>query len=226
MTKPVALFALAWALFVLAVSAPAALAAALPETLARRPWLDHAVTKTVLVALAFALMAASRRPLADHGFRRASDPRWLRSAMRGGLLGAVTTAALILAPTEGMTWIRDLGVGGIVLWIWLHSTVTEEVFVRGWFQSAIPGPRATLWSAALFGSMHLLILRQGADWITVGIIVPATTLLGLLCAQDRERSGSLGPPIITHCAFNVGGFLAGVAITIAVAVATGKPPAP
>ena len=44
-------------------------------------------------------------------------------------------------------------------------------------------------------------------------------------ALDCQRSGSLGPPIATHVAFNVGGLVGGVVVTLVTLVSTGYVPA-
>lgn len=231
-------FALAWALFALATLSPRIVAGfGSGPALLEQPWFTHFVGKSTLAILALAAMAAAGGPWRDWGFRAPANPRWRFSALRGCLLGAAATILLIVSPAQGMTWIRDLGLPGIVLWIWLHSSFTEELFVRGWFQHFVrPASRRPLefgsWSLSpevvlsgvLFGSMHLTVLSWGADWWTVAIIVPATTLLGLCAAEDRARSGSLAPAVLSHVAFNLGGFLAGVAAAIAYVVATGQKP--
>ncbi len=240
LTSPVAAFALAWALFVLAALSPRMLTPlGLAPLLVEHAWLSHAIVKTVLVLLAFAAMFRAGGSWSHWGFRAATEPRWRRSILRGGALGAVATVVIILSPAAGMTWIAELGVPGIVLWIWLHSSVTEEIFVRGWFQGFVRPARGepirlgafalspeVLLSGLLFGSMHLWIVSQGADLWTVAIIVAATTMLGIFAAEDRERTGSLGPAVATHVAFNVGGFAAGVVTTLAMFAITGQRPIP
>lgn len=74
-------------------------------------------------------------------------------------------------------------------------------------------------------SLHLTLLAKGCDLWTVAILVAATTVLGIYAALDRHRSGSLGPPLATHVAFNVGGVLGGVLVALAALLATGQPPA-
>lgn len=217
--QPAAAFAVAWALFAAASAAPLLVPGG-----AHAAWTEHAAVKTTLVVLAAAAMMLSSGSWSEWGFRRAVAPEWRRSILRGAGLGAATTALLILSPARGMTWIADLGLPGIAAWIWLHSSVTEEIFVRGWFQRFVDSDHRAALSAALFGSMHLMILKHRPDLWTVAIIVAATTALGFLTARDRERTGSLGPPIATHIAFNVGGFVAGVAFAAALFLTTGQNP--
>jgi membrane protease YdiL (CAAX protease family) len=170
----------------------------------------------------------------DYGFRApVRKTSWWRVIGVGGLLGALATAAILLTPAHGMTFLRSFGFLGFVLSIWLYSSVTEEIFVRGWFQTvADRGQRlslagrsvggSVLASALLFGALHLSLLWKGSDALTVVIIVAATTLLGLAAARFREQYQSVVPSVVTHIAFNVGGFVAGVVINIVSMVATGK----
>lgn len=230
--RPLAAFALAWGAFLVAT-----LCSRLPAVVEGPAWATHFVGKSVLALSAFVGMAIGGGPWHRWGFRAAASPRWGRAIFRGALLGAAATILLIVSPARGMPWLRELGLPGIVLWIWIHSSLTEELFVRGWFQGFVRPESAepvrlgrwtlvpeAVWSGALFGSMHLMILAWGADWWTVGMIVPATTLLGLFAAEERALSGSLAPAVVTHVAFNVGGFLAGVVAAIAFFAATGEKP--
>ena len=104
--------------------------------------------------------------------------------------------------------------GAMVLWVWIVSSVSEEVFCRGWFQTSTMSDtsRATLLallpSAILFGSLHLLLVSADVDVASVVVVVIATTLLGLLAAA-RATSASLYPAIAAHVAFNVGGAAGG-----------------
>ena len=81
-----------------------------------------------------------------------------------------------------------------------------------------------LWSAALFGAMHLPLLFADIEIAAVVVILLSVTALGYICAMARARTGSLRPAILAHMMFNVGGFLAGVIYTIAYRVVTGHLP--
>jgi membrane protease YdiL (CAAX protease family) len=121
-----------------------------------------------------------------------------------------------------------------VLWVWIVSSVVEEIFCRGWFQSLAAGldagdPRAAraavIWSTALFGSLHFVLLAGGIDLGTFAVILVSVTTLGYVCALARARSGSLVPAITAHVAFNVGGgFVGGLLYAIVYRIATGRLP--
>ncbi|HZL89537.1 MAG TPA: CPBP family intramembrane glutamic endopeptidase, partial [Pirellulaceae bacterium] len=118
------------------------------------------------------------------------------------------------------------GLLGIVLWIWIISSIVEELFCRAWFQTVV-GERtraAVLWSAALFGAMHLPLLLADVGIGAVVVILLSVTALGYVCATARARTGSLRPAVAAHVMFNIGGFLAGVVYTIAYRVVTGRLP--
>jgi membrane protease YdiL (CAAX protease family) len=224
--------ALAVALFVAAVLAPRLLGLTpFAAVMATYTWIPHFVVKTSLVGLGLAMMLVSGGTLSDWGFRKpfTIDPG---SIALGALLGALATISILLTPAKGLPWlVRDLGLTGIVIWIWFYSSVTEEIFVRGWFQGALardtPLTRRArvVWSGVFFGGMHLTLLLTGADWMTVAILLAATTLLGLVTARSRERSGSLLPPILAHIAFNVASAVAGVVTAIVIYATTGRLPA-
>ena len=52
------------------------------------------------------------------------------------------------------------------------------------------------------------------DSRTAATIVIATTLLGLVCAWSRERTGSLAGPVLAHFAFNACSVIGGIAVFI------------
>lgn len=202
----------------------------LGEITKEQRWFSHFLSKTILAAISCALIFVSRRPLREWGFARPSNNN-VRSYAAAIVLGMLASATIVVSPARGMTWLsRDLGgFAGIVLWIWIYSSVTEELFVRGWFQSALewgslPPRLRVVISGLFFGAMHLSLFATDTDALTIAVIVPATTLLGFIAAATRERSGSLVPPILAHIGFNVGSALGGVLATVAIYAITGKPP--
>jgi membrane protease YdiL (CAAX protease family) len=229
--NPLAAFGLA-----LGVYAAAFLAArVLPEPVtARYPWARQAVAQGLMAAVALGAMAASRRPWAEFGFRRPAPARG-HFLLWGLALGAASTGVILALGLRGMRErLAAYGLPGIVLWIWVISSVVEELFCRGWFQTLAGGGEgdahgertraAVPWSAALFGAMHLPLLFGGAEFAASVVIVLSVTALGYVCATARARTGSLRPAIAAHVMFNVGGFLGGVIYSIAYRVATGHMP--
>ena len=227
-------FAAAWGMFLLASAAPRLLGVVgLRPWLDSVPWLAHFIVKTVLLALALAAMASDRRGWREFGFRR-SRPWRKRLLWAGPGLGLLASLVILATPARGMSvMFEGFGFVALVLSVWIYSSVTEEIFTRGWYQGVLtrPGdgaapPQSAIIasSAILFGSMHLSLLWVGADLWTVAIVVVATTLLGWAAAVARQRSGSLMPAILVHVLFNVGGFVAGVLYAIATIARTGKPP--
>jgi membrane protease YdiL (CAAX protease family) len=183
------------------------------------PWLPQVLTKLIMLIEAFALMFISRRKLSEYGFRRGTG-RSGRLILAGLGLGATATAFILIAGLPGLRpMMQRFTFLQIVITIWIWSSVVEEIFVRGWLQTAIArqgaSPRAqVLLSGAFFGALHLSLLRIGIDPASVATIVIATFLLGLVCATLRQRTGSLIAPILAHVAFNAGGVIGGIIGTI------------
>ncbi len=231
--NPLAAFGLALGVIVATLLA----AMALPKSVTTHyPWARQAVAQGLMAAVALGAIAVSRRPWAEFGFRRPA-PAQGHFILWGLLLGAASAGVILALGLRGMrARLAAYGLPGIVLWIWVISSLVEELFCRGWFQtlagdgeSDSKGERARAavpWSAALFGTMHLPLLFADVEIAAVVVILLSVTALGYVCATARARTGSLRPAIAAHVMFNVGAFLAGVIYTIAYRVATGHfPPA-
>jgi membrane protease YdiL (CAAX protease family) len=230
--NPLAAFGLALAVCVATFLA----SRVLPESVTKQyPWGRQAVSQGLMAAFALGAMAVSRRPFAEFGFRRPAPAKGYFK-LCGLALGAASTGMILALGLRGMRErLEAYGFVGIVLWIWVISSIVEELFCRGWFQTLLAGadesdshgPRtraAIVWSAALFGAMHLPLLFAGVDIVSVAVVVLSVTALGYVCATARARTGSLRPAIAAHMMFNVGGVLAGVIYAIAYRVATGHLP--
>lgn len=185
--------------------------------------------KTAMLVVAAGLILATARPRRVWGF--AAPRSWLGGTLLpvavGGMLGAATSAVIIglgLPPMEGM---REMGLLRIIAIVWFGSTISEEVFVRGlvqgWMQPSDDGNAGStsriLASGLLFGAFHVSLFYTGNDTRTAATIVTATTLLGLVCAWSRERSGSLVGPLLSHFAFNACGIIGGILVIVLMKVA-------
>jgi membrane protease YdiL (CAAX protease family) len=205
---------LAVVLFIIAAAAPHVLQLKSPL------WLPQVLTKLIMLVEALVLMLASRRPWPEFGFRRA-EGRSGRAILGAFALGAAATVCILALGLEGLQKVmKGYTFPQIVLCVWIWSSLVEEIFVRGWVQSTIARQGASprlqvLLSAALFGSMHLGLLRVGVEAASVAAIVTSTFLLGLICATLRQRTNSLFPAIYAHIAFNVGGLFGGIVTVIA-----------
>jgi membrane protease YdiL (CAAX protease family) len=192
-------------------------------------WRAMAIQQTVvlvLTLLAAALEGFSARQL---GFTRPARDVWGSSLGGGLVLGALATLTILISGARGLRpQLGDWSFAAIVVWIWMFSSVTEEILCRGWFHAStdIRGADvlSLLSSAMLFGGLHLALLLSGVDRFSVLVVFTATTLLGLLAAWARVASGSLYPAFAAHLAFNVGGALAGIGYAVLCRIATGQPP--
>ena len=172
----------------------------------------HAGLKLALVALSLAVWAAMRRSFRSMGFAR-SRPigrgawRWYALAALG--MGGATIAMILSDARHPLT--AGTSFPQIILSVWVLSSVSEEIFVRGLLQSSMAGadgldlgsPLVVAASALAFSAMHLSLIWSGAGWLGGGPIVLATFVVGWSAAELRARTGSLLHPILVHVFGNV-----------------------
>ncbi len=105
-----------------------------------------------------------------------------------------------------------------VFWIGAFCPVAEELFFRGWFQTAVKralgnAPKQIIViSATVFALMHIFWIVRGAPASTTCVVVLAAFVTGLFFARSREQSGSILPPILLHSLYNLTGVLIGVGL--------------
>ncbi|MBN2433582.1 MAG: CPBP family intramembrane metalloprotease [Acidobacteria bacterium] len=189
-----------------------------------------------LVLALGAIALLGKRDFAGYGFRKAV-PGTARSMILPGVaalaLGAAATALMVLNGGQGNPVARQLNFPQIVLFVWIFSSIIEEIFTRGFIQGNLASlsdvrisrlPLPVLISALFFCSMHLSLLLAGLDLVSLLIILAFTFGVGLLAGWQRYASGSLWPAVGIHFLANVGGMIGGIIVAIITVIVTGKPP--
>ena len=206
--KVVIAFAIAWMIFLDSGSLAKQIPGGFPV------WMGQVITKGMM--LLFSLAAIRFLGPFDFragGFRWPDNTKWREVILPGLGLGAAATIAVRMSHSEGLApMLKGYPLMAIVLVIWFGSSISEEIFARGWFQSYIASSTAyaTQLSALLFATLHLRLLGVGVEPRAVAILFVGTLLLGLLAGRFREESKSLLPAIAVHICFNVGGLLGGI----------------
>ncbi len=198
--------------------------------------LSQVVFKTVLIVVALLGWKLMGRPLGDMGWRRADW--WNRSYLIWFLLTAVSMTAgsfvnVFLGARHPLA--SQMSFLQIVLAIWVLSSFSEEVYVRGLIQSWVadrddatglssPFGPTIVSSALLFASMHVPLM-----WSPVGptgglVIVLSTLGVGFACAVLRAQSRSLWPAILCHVAGNVAGLPGGIFAIVLYRLVHGRMP--
>jgi membrane protease YdiL (CAAX protease family) len=198
--------------------------------------LSQVVLKTALVLVALFGWKLLGRSASEMGWRRADW--WNRSYLVWFLIAAVS----MMAAAGVMVFLRvrhplaaQMSLLQIVLAIWLLSSFSEEVYVRGLVQSWVADRDDTngknsafepsiVSSALLFGSMHVPLI-----WSPIGVkgglvIVLATLGVGFGCAALRARTGSLWPAIACHVFGNVASVPGGIVGVILYRLVFGRLP--
>lgn len=185
------------------------------------PAVSQVLVKALLIGAAMLLIRLEGGKLPDYGFVKPVNAKWWKILAPGLLLGALSSFGALAFGFDGMRKI----VSGYPLWqlllaVFFWSSLSEEIFCRGWFQrESIPQ------SAALFGLLHTSLFFAGVDAPSVLWIVASTTALGWVCAQVRAEYGSWIPAFVRHAAFNFGGPIGGIVYTIGYRLITGHMPA-
>jgi membrane protease YdiL (CAAX protease family) len=172
----------------------------------------------------------------EMGWRRADW--WNRSYLLWFALGAASmmagsVAAILLGVRHPLA--AQMSFVQIVAVIWVVSSFSEEVYVRGLVQSWVAGrddgdlissdTRPSIVSSALlFAAMHASLM-----WSPMGVkggltIVVSTLGLGWACAVLRARSRSLWPAIACHIVGNVAGVPGGILGVILFRLVHGRMP--
>jgi len=185
------------------------------------PAVSQVLLKALLIGATILLIRLEGGKPRDYGFVRPVNAKWWKILAPGLFLGALSSFGALAFGFDGM---RKL-VGAYPLWqlllaVFFWSSLSEEIFCRGWFQrESIPQ------SAALFGLMHTSLFFSGVDMPSVLWIVLSTTLLGYSCALVRAEYGSWIPAFARHAGFNFGGPIGGIVYTIGYRLITGHLPA-
>lgn len=184
------------------------------------PAASQVLLKVLLIGASLLLIRLEGGTLAAHGFVKPVDPKWWKILAPGLLIGALSSLGALAFGFDGMRKI----IGGYPLWqlllaVFFLSSLSEEIFCRGWFQR-----ESIVQSAALFGLMHTSLFIAGIDTPSVLWIVASTTALGYVCAQVRAEYGSWIPAFVRHAGFNFGGPIGGIVYAIGYRLITGHVP--
>jgi membrane protease YdiL (CAAX protease family) len=190
--------------------------------------------KALLIAASFAAMAMWRPAGADWGMRWVVNVRWTRVIAPALAMGAAASIMVLAGGGKGLqAALGQMHFWQVILVVWLWSSISEEIFTRGWLQGALhqwgdmkvgPFSLPALVSAAVFGAMHVSLFWKGADTPTATTVVVLATALGLWAGLLRERYSSIAPPLAAHIGFNVGGAIGGVLFVVTYRIATGHLP--
>ena len=181
------------------------------------------LTHTILLLSSLGLAAVlSRGDLSAFGLTKGRfhfHPRLLLWACPMAVPATIQAITLRHASSVPMPEIGPQSPLAVVLLVWVYSSVCEEVFTRGLYQSWLSELREykfrvyhqfylrtpVLLSALLFGGMHSVL------WAKMGpralLVMMMAAFLGIVAGYYRDKTGSVLPAILIHALFNVGGTL-------------------
>lgn len=149
------------------------------------------------------------------------------------LLGALGSIFVLVSGIPRMPGISSLSFFQVILVIWLWSSVSEEIFARGFVYGLLKNKLQTysistvtftsgaMASAIVFSLIHLSIYLGGGAISTTLTIMTLTFFLGLLCGKTRDEVNLLSA-IYVHIAFNVGGAIGGIIANLISFILTGE----
>ena len=124
---------------------------------------------------------------------------------------------------KGNPMLKHLSLPQVILFVWISSSIVEEVLTRVFLQSHLSHLKGShlslgfiriewpvLISAVFFSCMHLSLLFSDTDAISIITILLFTLSLGFLCGYLRSRTESIIPAIIAHSLANIGGMIGGM----------------
>jgi len=218
---------LAFLAFQAAILLKSAITPLMPESIASDSSSMGAIFKTILALISIFIIAIiPGKDLKSFGF---CLPKRLNYLKLVGITFVVTLGSIFLFAPLYMGFLSHVfqvkmsggfnfgsSIWVMIIGIWFWSSVTEEIFGRGMVQSLLQdltkirflGLSLPVWiSAILFGAGHLTVFRLSSSPFFVMFIVSNATIMGLLAAYYREKSGSIIPAIIVHILANVFGSL-------------------
>ena len=210
----------------------------LPSKVVESAVASQVVLKTTLILVAFGgwKLLLPTRPFSEMGWRRAAW--WNRSYGPWFLLAALTmmvgsVVMIFLETTHPIA--AKMNILQIILTIWLLSSFSEEIYVRGLIQSWVAHPvesspvnsalaPSVVSSALLFAALHVPLM-----WSQAGVkgslpIVLMMVAVGWACAVLRARTRCLWPAIACHIVANVAGLPGGIIGVILYRVIYGHSP--
>ena len=163
--------------------------------------------------------------------------RWIRISLAAPLLGMAATPLILGLGGKGNPLVKSLTFPQIVLFVWVSSSIIEEVFTRGFLQghlSVLSGRYFRLLffhielpvmiSALFFACMHFTLLFRGVDATTMTVTFLFTLSIGLMAGYLRAKTGSLIPAVTVHLLANIGGMIGGVIYVLINFMVTGEFP--
>jgi membrane protease YdiL (CAAX protease family) len=161
----------------------------------------------VAAALLFAGMAGRPQP-AQFGLRPTSPWKalgWMVAAFVAFYVVTLIWVAIVGGDPDDEKLPQELGVDrstiamlAVAFLVSVVAPIAEEFFFRGFFYGALRNWRGVLPAAIITGLVFGAIHAGSADW---EFLLPLGVFGFLLCLL-RERTGSLYPCIVLHCANN------------------------
>ncbi len=201
------------------------LKAVLKPEWAASPVISQIVLKTTMIVVALVVWLALGRQLSEMGWRKA--PWWNRSyapwiSVAALAMMSATVVMIFLGVKHPLA--AKMNFLELVLCIWMLSSISEEIYVRGLVQSWIaegdeaaarsPFAPSIVASTLVFAGMHVPLIWSPMGIQGGGTLVAGTFFAGWGCAVLRARTRSLWPAILCHILANVASIPGGILGTV------------
>ena len=165
------------------------IAIVIPKFLFSRTILSLAITQGLELFLSLlAIVIFGKSKFSEYGFclpkkfefSSGKKMRWLLISLTAPILGIMASIAILSLGGVGNPLVKELTLPQILLFVWIFSSIIEEIFTRGFLQghlSVLSGKYVKLLffrvelpvliSALFFASMHFVLLLAGIDITTM-----------------------------------------------------------
>lgn len=184
----------------------------------RSVWVTPFMYHTFIIIISFLFMLLfSKGRLKTYGFAKCKPFPIISLIINGLLIGFVGGFLIYYFNKEELGFIPFYRLWEKIVFIWVFSSISEEILVSGLVQSYMMDAKKffirifdlkislpVVLSAIVFAAMYFPMFLYGMDLVPKLLISLVLFVLGISKAYFREKSESIATPILLHFIYNFG----------------------